>query len=444
MAIYLYSTLIGMDSSLGQRIFEISGQLPQFIRDLGQATTLATQSFQMCLSGRSCNDFHLFLFTDESKSQKLLDEIGKGAQTPEAMAQIYLSNSKQSPWDWLTSALVKHRTVASATSEGSDKDTAVIGPAHSFVAAGNLDFLKGIKCPCDFFIRTSPNKYIKAVSEGDPYAADMLIHHESKGRTLYLRRSDQGRYANALSSQVIDSMSGNPPKDVPQILACTEALFSAAKAEAMNAGIREDTTLAAFKVVNSMVEDLATNNLLGGKLRQEILGQYIRRPANMLVSLLSQSILLNLKWSNTSSVEKMALACMMRDIGLPQDYLCLIRNLDEESCLFLTDEEIEDIRAHPVCSVEMLRSQNMQVYSIDDIILEHHENAQGQGFPRTLGASQISPLSCVLILAEEMALLIKASQDFNMPELWKNFVKGRDKGNFRAPLEALGKALGQN
>src|SRR5690606_34324369 len=134
------------------------------------------------------------------------------------------------------------------------------------------------------------------------------------------------------------------------------------------------------------------------RVRREALRSFLARPSNFMVSLLSIAILMNLRWSNESSLEKMGAACLFRDIALVEDHLCLYRYMTPSVLGILNIEELEQVRSHPLRALEILRENKIQVYNVDEIILEHHESPFGEGFPRKLKAANTTPMSCVLIL----------------------------------------------
>jgi CheY-like chemotaxis protein len=124
-----------------------------------------------------------------------------------------------------------------------------------------------------------------------------------------------------------------------------------------------------------------------------------------LTSLLACTISQKLEWASDLTQVKLSMAALLHDITL-DEYTCehmgewnlrADRKEDKSS-------EIETYRNHPRAAAEKVRGIADLPPDIDQIVLQHHERPDGTGFPQGLQASRISPLSAVLIFAEDLAL----------------------------------------
>jgi putative nucleotidyltransferase with HDIG domain len=66
----------------------------------------------------------------------------------------------------------------------------------------------------------------------------------------------------------------------------------------------------------------------------------------------------------------------------------------------LTRDEWALVRKHPEWGIEMLRSLTDKDQLLREIILQHHERLDGNGYPRGLKAAEIHPLARVIALAD--------------------------------------------
>jgi len=100
--------------------------------------------------------------------------------------------------------------------------------------------------------------------------------------------------------------------------------------------------------------------------------------------------------------EKLSMACLLHDIGLhyiPNDFLKKPRH-------DWTPEEHALYESHPVKGIEALRDLKEVTQDVLIMIVEHHENALGTGFPKKIRDVKISPLGRILIVANYFADLL--------------------------------------
>lgn len=90
---------------------------------------------------------------------------------------------------------------------------------------------------------------------------------------------------------------------------------------------------------------------------------------------------------------EIAFAAMVHNIGFSEIKQELIRKKETE----LTVEELEEYKKHVTISIEILRKKFLPFSPlIEKIILNHHENFDGTGFPAGLAGENI-PLECALV-----------------------------------------------
>ncbi len=108
-------------------------------------------------------------------------------------------------------------------------------------------------------------------------------------------------------------------------------------------------------------------------------------------------------WHSPATYFKLTLAAFMHDITLDDTKLAKITSTQfQNPDNGLTPDEIKKIKLHPISASEYTRKFSEIPSDVDQIVLQHHEKADGTGFPRGLNAKYISPLSTLFILAHEM------------------------------------------
>lgn len=66
----------------------------------------------------------------------------------------------------------------------------------------------------------------------------------------------------------------------------------------------------------------------------------------------------------------------------------------------LTDEEFNEMKRHPVYGEEILRETNQIPESSYSVVLEHHEKANGKGYPKGIGLKKISYFGKITAVAD--------------------------------------------
>jgi len=102
----------------------------------------------------------------------------------------------------------------------------------------------------------------------------------------------------------------------------------------------------------------------------------------------------------------LAAAALLRDIGmLHMDPAWLAPQRS------MSAPERRHLRAHPITSTLLLRSQGVYTEATATAVFEHHERLDGSGYPRGLRADALSPLGQILLLAELAAALAQKFGD---------------------------------
>ncbi|PJB52988.1 MAG: hypothetical protein CO099_09670, partial [Bdellovibrio sp. CG_4_9_14_3_um_filter_39_7] len=89
------------------------------------------------------------------------------------------------------------------------------------------------------------------------------------------------------------------------------------------------------------------------------------------------------------------------------------------------DEKIEYFK-HPEYGVQMIEGNNMINNSIKQIILQHHENYDGTGFPESKRGSKILTLANIVHLADEFAHII-VDKEMKPLDALKHLLSQREK-----------------
>ncbi|WP_168205810.1 HD-GYP domain-containing protein [Geobacter sp. FeAm09] len=71
----------------------------------------------------------------------------------------------------------------------------------------------------------------------------------------------------------------------------------------------------------------------------------------------------------------------------------------------LTDREMETMRLHTSWGLQFVKNTSLERYA--EVVVHHHENAAGTGYPHGLRASELAPLTKVVRIADTLSALLE-------------------------------------
>ncbi len=102
-----------------------------------------------------------------------------------------------------------------------------------------------------------------------------------------------------------------------------------------------------------------------------------------------------------SELEKLAVGCAMCDVGMTHLSTELLENPSH-----LTEQQRRIVRAHPTMGAEMVSSSKDVDFEIIAVIENHHERADGSGYPRGLEGASIPLLARIAGLVDTYDAMI--------------------------------------
>lgn len=95
------------------------------------------------------------------------------------------------------------------------------------------------------------------------------------------------------------------------------------------------------------------------------------------------------------TLRQLATGALLHDIGFVALPKMILKKPDK-----LTDEEYEAVKKHPQHGHEIFRRSNLYSKEAAEIILQHHERCQGQGYPRGIRLDNTSELAQIVSLVD--------------------------------------------
>jgi putative nucleotidyltransferase with HDIG domain len=264
------------------------------------------------------------------------------------------------------------------------------------------DFITGKVARFDVYIRLARGRFIKITHQGDSMTSERLESYRKKHvRFLYMKRLDFSTYVG-LTMQVAKGISTSDKithdKKVSLMRHLGEVLVESCHFD----GVSEQT----FQYSAIFVESLATVLIEHDDVFKILLS--LKDAGDRLfahsaaVSLYSVMIARELGWDSPQVLFKIGTSGLLHDIGkrdMPREMLDKDRN-------DLTREERQVYETHTSRGAQDLSRISSVPAEILQIVLEHHENCLGHGFPQGLKKDKIHPMARLVAVANEFCDMV--------------------------------------
>lgn len=293
----------------------------------------------------------------------------------------------------------------------------------------------------DLYLQLTEGKFIKIMNRGDVFEeADFNKYGEKKKIDfLFIPRTGLGVVIERFNFEITRILSGA----VDGVSANTTAVAI------------QETAQELLKVLGpkSEVQDLIKKNtqlsmhVIGKnpKLKQVLSKLFFDRERyiashSVCLAQVSCTLAAAMEWHSESTFHKLNLAAFLHDITLPSEKLAAVtsmRDLYDKKVLF-TQEEMDAYKNHPITAAELAQKFEEVPPDVDTLIVQHHEQSDGNGFPRGLQHTHIGPLSAVFIVSHELVDWIFDHPGGLKIEAFLNAVRDRyDVGHFKKVLKVL-------
>lgn len=263
-----------------------------------------------------------------------------------------------------------------------------------YVALSREEFIEGTLAPVDVYLKLSESNYLMILKEGAKVHFDQM-HFSAKAEWLYVRRESYHKFVGqnlTVAGIVLNSDKISPDKKSSFLSKATDSIFKEIQELGFNHQAMEHSRIVSKSILTlvdnkpdiSFVLDMMAN-LNNGLIRH-----------SMMVSAISVIIARAMRWTLPHNLEKLALGALLHDVGM-KEIPQFVQDLPRHA---MTREQIELYESHVYRGVEILRSMPSMSDDILAIVLEHHENAPGQGYPRRIRDIKMNPFSRIVALAD--------------------------------------------
>ncbi len=133
----------------------------------------------------------------------------------------------------------------------------------------------------------------------------------------------------------------------------------------------------------------------------------------MCVSIVAVMLALEMRWNNPVQIEKIAAAGFIHDIGESQ----LSETVQTTAIEKMTPEERENYQRHPKRGMDVIEGFVFIPEEVVKSVVQHHERADGSGFPSRLQDDGIHPMARIIAVANDFCNLIAEKDKRPAPNL---------------------------
>lgn len=269
------------------------------------------------------------------------------------------------------------------------------------------EFYSGNSSIFDIYVKLNPNRYIKILHRGDFFSQERMNRYinEKKIEYFYFKTKDRAlyvHYLNELSEKLLKHPNTRLIEKVTTIKSLAEKYIEEIYVE----GLQPQLVDEGMKLCDNIYAIIQKEKDLYKVIRNLEDEHYNIHTHSFLVMFFSSMICKYLGWTSTATVRKVSIGSMLHDIGkLKLDPL--IRDLIPSK---MEPPQLEQYKKHPKLAIEMVSQSNIVTTEIQDIIIQHHEKLNGEGFPEGLPGIKIYPLAQIVAFVNYLTKIMAEHQ----------------------------------
>lgn len=260
---------------------------------------------------------------------------------------------------------------------------------HFFSTAKNL---------FDVYIQVGSGKYFKILHRGDQFDSSQLKRYkeDKKVEFLHIQKSDHKKYTRILGEvnrKVLNSEKVGQSSKYNITRHATSEVMKSAWTEGLSHAIVDQAQEACDNVIKLVQQDEKLYSLL--RDLKDVGPEEFEH--SFAVAFFSSALAKQFDWSSPITTQTLTMASLFHDIGL----LKVDEMIRNKPKVEMTPEELKLYQQHPNHSVELLKNNQSISRTVLQIIGQHHECIDGNGYPHGLMNNRILMLSQILIFVNE-------------------------------------------
>lgn len=256
--------------------------------------------------------------------------------------------------------------------------------------------IKGV-LPFDVFIRRAEDTYTRLFPQGEELDQDRLkAYHDTKGVSgLYIRRDDYRKYLYYVEGLASKTFDRGVPVTIPKVRAVLGEMTDLTLMELfIDVHLDTESMGHAGSSVKGCVKMLEGDPNALIRMVRLMAGQPYLIKHSVTCSVFSLMLARADEISTEKSLLTIGTGALLHDIGIAK------LPFDPHHKEDLDPEEWKMVQTHPQLGKRMLDTVNIATPEIRSIVLHHHEQPNGQGYPNGIGRSEIYYPAKIVAIAD--------------------------------------------
>ncbi|MBF0360233.1 MAG: HD domain-containing protein [Oligoflexia bacterium] len=323
----------------------------------------------------------------------------------------------------LQQALEGHQTFEeiisrTKTREGVSAEVDVDMSDDQFMKVKIEEFFSTKSVQFDVFIKVRDGKYLKILHAGDTFSKERIdkYKNEKKVEFLYFQKEDRIKFIrlqNYISEKTVQHKGIATETKVGMIKNLAEVCVEGIYTE----GLRPVLIDQGKALCGNIYEVIHNNNDLFKLLRTYAEKDNSLYAHSYMVTLFSSMMIKQFVWESKIVNETVGMAALMHDIGRTTQ----TGDLREMSPNKMNEEQLKVYRKHPEDGVKILDGYPQVQEAVKQIVLQHHERINGEGFPFGLRSHKILALAQIVGVADDFVQIMVDGQ-LKAPEALKKML----------------------
>lgn len=255
--------------------------------------------------------------------------------------------------------------------------------------------------PFDVYVKLGEDRFTKIFNKGDAPDLTRFNTYEKKGaKILFIHKKDRRTYINS-TEKLIRKMLNQDKLSLAEASFAIEEMTEQIMFEIFEDGIFDDESLFKSQALSKTYVRLLQNdvNVLTAFLKMSKNETYMVRHSisTSIIGLLIAKADSN---NNERILEIVCLGGLLHDIGM-----CQLPSDLNETDRKLTEDEWAKVKQHPFLGVRIISQVDSFPTEVREVILQHHENYNGTGYPRCLRGEAIYYPARIIAIADAFSAL---------------------------------------
>ena len=316
-------------------------------------------------------------------------------------------------------------------------------PNYPYFRVGIPLLLRTSPLVADVFIRLSALKYVKLFHEGATFGQEDVqkYHAQKKVDYFYVRQQDADKVTGRLN-EALETLLKQIP--LPQSVSTTVSIATIDTVHSLvnQVGFTPEVQKLVKNGVELVLKEMYASPSLASILKNMDIDRekYIASHSHILAEV-SCALSIAMKWDSDMTFRKLTMAALLHDMGLSNQKLARVKDLNElaERLGEFNGSELDDYKSHSRRAAVQVKGLKEVPADVDKLILQHHENPMGTGFPEGLTHVHIHPLASLMMVAHDLVdwVLDRPGEEPDVMAFIEAHAEKYKTGNFRKLLKAL-------